>query len=332
MAAVSPTARYAISRVGQALVTILIVYVLVFVIVTLLPGDPVSGRLSNPEYGYSQAEIDEMLVYFKLDQPAWQQLLTALERLLHGDLGLSYASNIPVTTLLWSGVPSTLQLAGTAFVFAVVLAAAIAVGAFFLPARFGGGVLRAFPSLFLSLPNFLIGLVVINVFSFQLGWFVLSDFRSADALIYPAVTLAIPASAPIAQVFISALDTARAEQYSTVAISKGIGRVGLLTRHLLPNAALPTLTITAIIVGDLLGGSIITEAIFGRTGVGTVVEKAVSEQDVPVLQAAVVLAAALFLIINLIVDLVYPALDPRLRGARGSITVTPAQYAKQREG
>ncbi|WP_037157600.1 ABC transporter permease [Rhodococcoides fascians] len=309
----SHTTRYALSRIGQALLTVFLVYIVVFVIVTLLPGDPVSGRLSNPEYGYTADEISEMLVYFKLDRPAWEQLWVALERLLHGDLGLSYASNLPVSTLLWSGVPSTLQLAGTAFVIAIVFAAAVAVGAFFLPTRFGGGILRAFPSLFLSLPNFLIGLVVINVFSFQLGLFVLSDFRSVDSLIYPAVTLAIPASAPIAQVFISALDTARSEQYATVAVSKGIGRFELLTRHLLPNAALPTLTITAIIVGDLLGGSIITEAIFGRNGVGSVVEKAVGEQDVPVLQAAVVLAAVLFLAINLVVDLVYPVLDPRLR-------------------
>ncbi|OZD10830.1 MULTISPECIES: ABC transporter permease [Nocardiaceae] len=309
----SHTTRYALSRIGQALLTVFLVYIVVFVIVTLLPGDPVSGRLSNPEYGYTADEISEMLVYFKLDRPAWEQLWVALERLLHGDLGLSYASNLPVSTLLWSGVPSTLQLAGTAFVIAIVFAAAVAVGAFFLPTRFGGGVLRAFPSLFLSLPNFLIGLVVINVFSFQLGLFVLSDFRSVDSLIYPAVTLAIPASAPIAQVFISALDTARSEQYATVAVSKGIGKFELLTRHLLPNAALPTLTITAIIVGDLLGGSIITEAIFGRNGVGSVVEKAVGEQDVPVLQAAVVLAAVLFLAINLVVDLVYPVLDPRLR-------------------
>ncbi|MET0198000.1 ABC transporter permease [Rhodococcus sp. 15-649-1-2] len=309
----SHTTRYALSRIGQALLTVFLVYIVVFVIVTLLPGDPVSGRLSNPEYGYTADEISEMLVYFKLDRPAWEQLWVALERLLHGDLGLSYASNLPVSTLLWSGVPSTLQLAGTAFVIAIVFAAAVAVGAFFLPTRFGGGILRAFPSLFLSLPNFLIGLVVINVFSFQLGLFVLSDFRSVDSLIYPAVTLAIPASAPIAQVFISALDTARSEQYATVAVSKGIGKFELLTRHLLPNAALPTLTITAIIVGDLLGGSIITEAIFGRNGVGSVVEKAVGEQDVPVLQAAVVLAAVLFLAINLVVDLVYPVLDPRLR-------------------
>lgn len=309
----SHTARHVLSRISQAVVTLVLVYIVVFVIVTLLPGDPVSGRLSNPEYGYTPDEISEMLVYFKLDRPAWEQLWIALERLVHGDLGLSYASNLPVSTLLWSGVPSTLQLAGTAFVIAVILAVGIAVGAFFLPTKFGGSILRAFPSLFLSLPNFLIGLVIINVFSFQLGLFVLSDFRSADSLIYPAVTLAIPASAPIAQVFISALDSARSEQYATVAISKGIGRFELLTKHLLPNASLPTLTITAIIVGDLLGGSIITEAIFGRTGVGTVVQKAVSEQDVPVLQAAVVLAAALFLVINLVVDLVYPVLDPRLR-------------------
>lgn len=305
--------KYVLSRIGQAVVTVVLVYVVVFVIVTLLPGDPVSGRLNNPEYGYSEDEIREMLVYFKLDRPVWEQLWVALERLAHGDLGLSYASNLPVSTLLWSGIPSTLQLAGTAFVCAVVLAFAIAVGAYFLPDRFGGGLLRAFPSLFLSVPNFFIALVVINVFSFQLGLFVLSDFRSADALIYPAVTLAVPASAPIAQVLITALDSARAEQYATVAISKGLGRFELLAEHLLPNAALPTSTIAAIIVGDLLGGSIITEAIFGRTGVGTIVEKAVGEQDVPVLQAVVVLAAALFLAINLVVDLVYPVLDPRLR-------------------
>ncbi|MGW5381405.1 ABC transporter permease [Nocardia sp. NPDC003963] len=307
--------KYVLSRIGQAGVTIGLVYVLVFVIVTLLPGDPVSGRLSNPEYGYTEDEIREMLVYFELDRPAWEQLWVALERLAHGDLGLSYASNLPVSTLLWSGIPSTLRLAGTAFVFAVVLAFVIAVGAFFLPDRFGGGLLRAFPSLFLSVPSFFIGLVVVNVFSFQLGLFVLSDFRSADALIYPAITLAVPASAPIAQVLVTALDSARSEQYATVAISKGIGRFELFAKHLLPNAAVPTSTIAAIIVGDLLGGSIITEAIFGRAGVGTIVEKAVGEQDVPVLQAVVLLAAALFLVVNLMVDLCYPVLDPRLRPA-----------------
>jgi peptide/nickel transport system permease protein len=310
--------KYVLSRIGQAIAAILGVYVLVFVIVTVLPGDPVSSHLRNPEFNYTEAEIQQLLAYYQLDRSLWEQLAVALGRLAHGDFGLSLSSNRPVTSVLWDGIPSTLQLAGTAFVLATVLAFGIALGATHLPPRWGGGLFRAFPSLFLSMPNFFIGLIVIDVFSFQLGFFLINDYTSLNALIYPAVTLAIPASAPIAQVFITALDTARAEQYTTVAISKGLSRVTLFSRHLLPNAALPTLTIAAIIVGDLLGGSIITESIFGRNGVGSIIEIAATEQDVPVLQAAVTLAAVLFLTINLIVDLIYPALDPRLRHVKAA--------------
>lgn len=309
----SATAKYVSSRIAQAAIAVLGVYIVVFVIVTVLPGDPVSSHLRNPEFNYTEAEIAQLLAYYKLDRSLWEQLGVALGRLGHGDFGLSLSANRPVTAVLWDGVPSTLQLAGTAFVLSTIFAFGIALAAFYLPSRFGGGLFRAFPSLFLSMPNFFIGLIIIDVFSFQFGFFKINDYQSVNALIYPAVTLAIPASAPIAQVFITALDEARAQQYATVAIAKGISKFQLLVRHLFPNAALPTLTIAAIIVGDLLGGSIITEAIFGRTGVGSIIELAATEQDVPVLQAAVTLAAVLFLLINLAVDLVYPILDPRLR-------------------
>jgi peptide/nickel transport system permease protein len=303
-----------LSRIGQAVLASFLVYVLVFLVVTVLPGDPVTARLRNPEFSYTQQQIHDLLAYYRLDRPVPEQLYYGLQRLvLHGDWGLSLDAARPVTAVLWDGVPSTLQLAGSAFVLAVLLALLISVGAYFLPDGRGSGVLRGFPSLFLSMPNFLIGLVIINAFAFSLGWFTITDYDGPGALIYPAVTLAIPASAPIAQILITALDSARAEQYSAVAVSKGIGRLGLLGRHLLPNAGLPTLTITAVIVGDLLGGSVITEAVFGRTGLGTVIETAATTQDVPVLQAAVTLAAVVFLVINLLVDLVYPVLDPRLR-------------------
>ena len=321
----TPNSRYVLSRVGQAVVAVVGVYVVVFVIVTVLPGDPVSGHLRNPEFAYTEDEIQQLLAYYQLDRPVWEQLGIALARFVRGDLGLSISSNRPVSTVLGEAIPSTLQLAGAGFLFAVLLALLVALAAFYLPVRYGGGLARALPSLFLSVPNFLIGLVVINIFSFGLGLFLISDFRSVNSLIWPALTLAIPASAPIAQVFITALDGARSEQYSTVAISKGISRFRLFIGHLLPNAALPTLTMAAIIVGDLLGGSIITETVFGRPGVGTVIELAVINQDVPVLQAAVTLAAVLFLGINLIVDLSYPVLDPRLRRtpadrSRGALT------------
>ncbi|WP_261553617.1 ABC transporter permease [Frankia tisae] len=312
----SYNARYVIARIGQAVLAVVLVYVLIFIIVTVLPGNPVSARLRSPELNYTEKQINDLLAYYRLDRPVWAQLGYALERLiLHGDWGLSLDAGRPVTSVIRGGIPSTLELAGASFVIAALLAFVISIGAFYLPAKLGGGVLRTFPSLFLSMPNFLIGLVIIDVFSFNLGWFKITTYDGLSALIYPAVTLAIPVSAPIAQIFISALDAARTEQYSTVAISKGIGRFTLLVRHLLPNAALPTLTITAIIVGDLLGGSMITEAVFGRPGLGTVIETAATDQDVPVLQAAVTLTAVLFLVINLIVDLIYPLLDPRLRRA-----------------
>ncbi|GAA4385178.1 ABC transporter permease [Tsukamurella soli] len=306
--------RYVLSRIGQAVVAAVLVYVLVFVIVTILPGDPIEARLRNPEAGYTEQQIQDLLAYYHLNRPVWSQLGYALQRLVfHADWGLSLDAGRPVWAVVLAGLPSTLELAAAAFVIALALAFAISLGACYLPARYGGGLLRSFPSLFLSAPNFLIGLLVIAVFSFRLHWFSIVDYSAVSALIYPAVTLAIPVSAPVAQVFISALDGARYEQYTTVAIAKGIGRNTLFVRHWLPNAALPTLTIAAIIVGDLLGGSIITEAVFGRTGLGTVIETAATDQDVPVLQAVVTLAALIFLAINLIVDLIYPVLDPRLR-------------------
>lgn len=305
--------RYILSRIGQSLLALFLVYLVIFVIVTVLPGNPVQARMADPNQGYTQEEIDALLSYYHLDRGVWEQLYYSLEALvLHGDWGISLETGQPVWTQVASGIPGTLSLAGAAFVIAVALAFAIALSAVYLPAHQGGNALRALPSFFLSAPNFILALLVIYYFSFVLGWFQITDYDSWRSLIYPAVTLAIPVSAPIAQVLISALDTARSEQYSTVALSKGASRFQLLTRHWLPNASLPTLTIAAVIVGELLGGSVITESIYGRTGVGTVIEAAATTQDVPVLQAVVTLAAGVFLAINLVVDLVYPSLDPRI--------------------
>ncbi|MFT4028156.1 MAG: ABC transporter permease [Novosphingobium sp.] len=312
VAATSRT-RYVLTRLWQSLLAIFLVYVVIFVIVTVLPGNPVQARMTDPNQGYTQEEINALLSYYHLDRGVWEQLYYSLKALvLHWDWGLSLETGQPVWNQVVTGIPSTLALAGAAFVIAVALAFGISLSAVYLPARLGGSVLRSLPSLFLSAPNFILALVVIYYFSFRLGWFEVTDYAGWRSLVYPAITLAIPVSAPIAQVLISALDTARAEQYSTVALSKGSSRFQLLTRHWLPNASLPTLTISALIVGELLGGSVITESVYGRTGVGTVIEAAATTQDVPVLQAVVTLAAAVFLIINLIVDLIYPSLDPRI--------------------
>ncbi|AHH17827.1 putative ABC transporter, membrane protein [Nocardia nova SH22a] len=297
----------------QALITIVVVYIVVFVIVTVIPGDPITNRLRDPQNGYSTEQIDALLAYYRLDRPVAEQLWYSLVRFAHGDLGLSLASTRPVSGIYLHAAGSTVILSVLALTFALLLAAAIAVGAQYLPRRYGGDLLRSLPSLFLSLPNFLIGLLLIDLFAFRLGWFDITGYRGVSAAIPAAIALAIPVSSQITQVFIQSLDSVRHEPYAIVAEAKGLSAPYIFFRHLLRPAALPTLTVIGVTAGEVIGGAVITETIFGRTGIGSVIEKAVTNKDVPVLQGGVVLAAVVFLVINLIVDLTYPLLDPRLR-------------------
>ncbi|BBG01072.1 MULTISPECIES: ABC transporter permease [Pseudonocardia] len=304
-------AGYALRRAGQAVVVVLLAYVFTFVVISVLPGDPVTATLRNPENGFSEEEIARIVAYYGLDQPVYVQLWEALSRFLVGDLGLSLRSDRPVADMLTEVLGSTLALAGTALVVAVLLAFGIAFGAQYLPRPFGPA-LRAFPSLFLSVPNFLIGLLLIQLLSFQLGLFRAIDADSPTATFVAALTLGIPVSAQIAEVLIANLDHEARQEYATVARSRGLGRWALLLRHLLKPSSLPVVTVLALTVGELLGGAVITEAVFGRTGIGSLVERSVAMQDLPVLQAVVALAAVVFVVVNLVADLVYPLLDPRV--------------------
>jgi peptide/nickel transport system permease protein len=305
-------ATYALRRTGQAVVVVLLAYVFTFVVISVLPGDPVTTTLRNPQNGFTEEEIARIVAYYGLDQPVLVQLWDSLSRFLTGDLGVSLRSNLPVSRLILEVLPSTLVLAAAALAVAVVLAFAIAFGVQYLPRPFGAA-LRAFPSLFLSVPNFLIGLLLIQLFSFQLGLFRVIDSETGVATFFAAVTLGIPVSAQIAEVLIANLDHEGRQEYAEVARSRGLGQVRLLLRHLLKPSSLPVVTVLALTVGELLGGSLITETIFGRTGVGSLVQRSVSTQDLPVLQAVVTLAAVVFVVVNLVADLVYPLLDPRVK-------------------
>ncbi|GLW90482.1 ABC transporter permease [Actinokineospora globicatena] len=305
--------RYALRRVLQAVVVILLAYVFTFVVISVLPGDPVTTTLRNPQNGFSEEEIQRIVAYYGLDRPVPEQLWQSLSRFLTGDLGVSLRSGLPVSRLISEVLGSTLVLAASALGVALVLAFAIGFGTQYLPKRYGQGLLRAFPSLFLSVPNFVIGLLLINVFAFQLGVFRVIDSEGGLATLFAAVALGIPVSARIAEVLVANLDHESAEEYASVARSRGLGRTGLLLRHLLKPSSLPVVTVIALAVGELLGGAVITEQIFGRTGIGSLVERSVTTQDLPVLQAVVTLAAIVFVGVNLIADLVYPLLDPRVR-------------------
>jgi peptide/nickel transport system permease protein len=304
---------YAAKRLAQAVVVILLAYVFTFVVVSILPGDPITNVLRDPQNGFTEDEIQEIIAAQGLDKPILVQLSTSLAHFITGDLGLSMRSNRPVTTLIAEVLPSTLVLASAAFAIALLLAVVIAFGTQFLPKRFGQGMLRGFPSLFLSVPNFVIGLALIHIFGFQLGLFRVIAPNSFWATFFAAVALGIPVSARIAEVLIANLDNESVQEYAAVARGRGLGQVRLFAKHLLKPSSLPVVTVIALAIGALLGGSLITETVFGRTGIGSLVQRSVSTQDLPVLQAVVSLAAVVFVLVNLIADLVYPLLDPRVK-------------------
>lgn len=309
---------YAAKRLAQAIVVILVAYVFTFVVVSILPGDPVTNVLRDPQNGFTEKQIQEIVAAQGLDQPILVQLWTSLSNFVTGDFGLSMRSNRPVATLIAEVLPSTLILASTGLAVALVLAAVIAYGTQFLPARFGQGALRGTPSLFLSVPNFVIGLVLIHLFGFHFGLFRVIDSDSWAATLFAAIALGIPVSARIAEVLIANLDHESQQEYAAVARGRGLGRLQLFAWHLLKPSSLPVVTVIALSIGELLGGSLITETVFGRTGVGSLVQRSVSTQDLPVLQAVISLAAVVFVLVNLIADLVYPLLDPRVKLIGGS--------------
>ncbi|MCU1445164.1 ABC transporter permease [Cryobacterium sp.] len=315
--------RYALLRAAQAVIVILLAYVLTFLVISVLPGDPITNTLRDPQNGLSEDEIQQIVAHYGLDKQAIIQLFLSLGRFVTGDLGFSLQSNLPVAQLLGDSLPSTLALAGTALLLAVVFAVVIAYGAQYLPGRVAPGLLRSVPSLFLSVPNFVIGLVLIELFAFRLHAFTIIDPDSAVATFFAALTLAIPVSAPLAEILIANLDHESRQEYVLVARSRGLTKTRLFARHLVKPSMLPAVAMVALIVGELLGGAVITETIFGRDGIGTLVQKAVTSQDVPVLQAVVSLAAVVFVVVNLAADLVSPLLDPRLQPDRAAARTEP---------
>lgn len=312
----TPYVIYAAQRVAQAVAVVLLAYVFTFLVISVLPGDPVSNTLNDPQNNFTPEEVARIVAYYGLDQPVWVQLWESLSRFLTFDLGVSMRSNLPVSRLVGDVIGSTVVLALSALVVALVLAFGIAYGTRNAPAPVAKA-LRAFPSLFLSVPNFVIGLLLINIFAFQLGLFQVIDSEGPAATFFAAVALGVPVSAQVAEVLIANLDHEGRQEYAGFATSRGLSRAALFWRHLLKPSSLPVVTVVALTVGELLGGALITETIFGRTGIGSLVQRSVTTQDLPVLQAVVALSAVTFVVVNLVVDLLYPLLDPRvdLRGA-----------------
>ncbi|AVU31285.1 peptide ABC transporter permease [Serratia marcescens] len=310
--------RYLAGRIGQAALVLWAAFTLSFLLLQVLPGDAILIKFQNPDMGLSPAQIADMRAAYGADVPLWRQYLHTLGSVLHGDLGFSMQAGVPVTALLAANLPATLQLAVLGFAVALLLALIIAFASNLTGFGWLRSALQMLPSLFVSVPTFWLGIVLIQLFSFRLKLIPIINPGEWQGLILPIATLALPISAPLAQILIRSIDAVQTQPFVAVARAKGASRSGVLWRHVARNAMLPALTIAGMLFGELIAGALITETVFGRSGLGQLTQQAVVNQDVAVLQAIVLISAAAFVIINLLVDLLFPLLDPRLKTQAGA--------------
>jgi len=310
--------RYILSRIGQALFVLWVAFTAAFLLLQALPGDAILIRFQSPELGLSPEQIADLRDAYGVDSPLWQQYLQALGNFVTGQLGYSVVGSIPVAQELLANLPATARLATFGFALAAILAFSLAFLATLSPFRWLRGAIQSIPALFVSVPVFWLGIMLIQIFSFRLKWISVINPGEWEGLILPVITLAVPISAPLAQILMRNIDEASTQGYVAVARAKGASPLWVLWRHVARNAILPTLTMAGILFGELLAGAVITETVFGLNGIGGLTERSVRFQDISVIQAVVVFSAAAFVTVNLIVDLLYPVFDPRLRKARGA--------------
>ncbi|ELY4824756.1 ABC transporter permease [Cronobacter sakazakii] len=308
--------RYLGARVGQALLVLWASFTVSFVLLQLLPGDAIAIKFQNPELGLNAAQIAQMRTAYGADAPLWRQYLESLGGAVRGDFRFSLQAGVPVSALLAASLPATLRLAALGFTLALVIAVLLAA---LSTLSYGRALRRAFaalPSLFVAVPTFWLGITLIQLFSFQWRLIPVINPGFWEGLILPVMTLAVPISAPLAQLLIRNIDVVMHQPFVTVARAKGASHRGVLWRHVARNALLPVLTVAGLLLGELIAGALVTETVFGLNGLGQLTRDAVNNQDLAVLQAIVLVAAFGFVLINLLVDLLYPLLDPRLSLSR----------------
>ncbi|WP_033279864.1 ABC transporter permease [Streptomyces sp. NRRL F-525] len=311
--------RYAIKRLAQAVGVLWAAYTVSFLILDFLPGDPVTAMAGA---GMDSGQVDPAQLAalrheYGFDKPILVQYADYLGKAVRGDFGDAVSTGRPVTSTLADALPQTLQLTGAALLLAVVLGGGLAVLATYTSQRWLRQLLLSLPPLGVSVPTFWIGLLLVEMFSFRLHWFPAFGNDGLRGLVLPAVTLAIPTGAQVAQVLAKSLLTALDQAYVETARAKGAGRWRVHLRHALRNASLPALTVVGLLVGQLIAGSVVVETVFSRDGLGRVTAAAVTAQDIPLVQGVVVFGALIFVVTNLVVDLVYPLLDPRIMVASG---------------
>ncbi|SDC99881.1 ABC transporter permease [Glycomyces harbinensis] len=308
--------QYAALKTGRALFVVWAAFTLTFVLLFVLPANPEDLLFDPAELNTVPEEVRaQVAANYGFDEPVLVQYFERLGRALAGDFGNSVQSGKSVTDAVLGVLPGTLLLSAGALALAALIAFAIALTATATRRAWLRNLVESLPSAAVSVPVFLSGILLLQIFAFRLGWFPAFGDDGPASLVLPLVTLAVPVSGPIAQLLVRRFSAEIESGYVTTSRAKGATRDQIIRGDVFRNASLPALTITGITFGNLIAGSVITETVFAREGIGRLTQTAINTLDVPLVQGIVVLVAASFALINLAVDLVYPLLDPRLRAS-----------------
>lgn len=303
-----------ISYVAQRVISIVAlafgISVIVFLIIRLIPGDPVITLLGTS--AGDNAVVDRLRQQLGLDLPMYVQYGRWISGIFRGDFGYSYGYQQSVSSLLAANFPATIQLTIAALALSLTFGMIMGIAAALKRNQATDTLTMGVALTCMSIPSFWLGLLLILVFAVTLPWFDVVGGTSLKGLVLPAVTLALGSMGFNARFVRSSIIAARVQKHVITARAKGITRVQVFVRHVVRNALLPILTIVGLQVGQLLSGTVIVETVFSRPGIGRLLVQAILAKDYLTVQAVVLIIAVIYALTNFIVDLLYPVLDPRV--------------------
>ena len=309
---------YLVRRVLAAIPVMGVVALFVFLLLRLTPGDPaaiLAGDNATPE------QLERIRVSLGLHEPLYVQFFTWINQLLHGDLGVSLISKVPVLQMIGQRVEPSISVAISTMILAILVAVPLGVVAAWKHGTWIDRFVMGLSVLGFSVPVFVIGYVLIEVFAINLRWFPVQGYKSLsagfgpffDRIILPTCTLSFIYIALIARMTRASMLDVLGEDYIRTARAKGLGELPVLMRHALRNAAVPVITVIGTGFGLLISGVVVTESVFNLPGIGRLSVDAVLARDYPVIQGVILLTSGLYVAINLAIDVAYTALDPRIR-------------------
>ncbi|WP_237215023.1 ABC transporter permease [Falsiroseomonas oryziterrae] len=309
---------YIARRLIATIPVMLVVAVCVFLLLHLTPGDPAAVLAGDNATSDQVAQIRAQL---GLDEPLWRQFGMWLWRLMQGDLGESLFWGKPVLDLVLERAEPTISLALTTITFAVIIAVSLGVLAAWQAGTLVDRLIMGFAVLGFSVPVFVVGYVLIFVFAINLRWVPVQGYTPLaegvgpwlERLVLPSIALGLAYVALIARITRASMLEVLAEDYVRTAQAKGVATRPMLTRHALKNAAVPIVTVVGIGVALLIGGVVITETVFNIPGVGRLVVDAIQRRDYPIIQGCILIFSAVYVLVNLLVDISYTFFDPRIR-------------------